>query len=284
MPELPEVESVRQGLEKMIVNEIIARVEVLWSNIIESPPVPEFKKRLKGQKFERVMRRGKFLLFYLTEDVLISHLRMEGKYQLLSVADLRAEEIQDKHVHVIFHLESGQQLRYHDVRKFGRMSLIQKGKEFEHKSLKKLGPEPIASEFKLADMREFLTRRTKAIKGVLLDQEMVVGVGNIYADEILYQAKIHPEKPANSLTANEEELLYEAILDILAKAVEKGGSTIRSYENAFGENGRYQKYLQVYGKEDDNCARCGETIEKIKVVGRGTHFCPSCQQAVDQND
>lgn len=277
MPELPEVESVVQGLNQMILGEKIKAVEVRWPRIIESPAVTDFKNRLEGQVFEEVKRRGKFILFYLTEDVLISHLRMEGKYQVVDPETEVVDPFAVKHTHVIFQLESGNELRYLDVRKFGRMSLVPKGQEFHHKSLAKLGPEPVAEEFKLNEMQDFLTRRTKAIKGVLLDQHIVVGIGNIYADEILYEAQIHPSRPANSLTEAEEELLYEAIISILAKAVKKGGTTIRSYENAFGENGGYQHYLKVYGKTGEACPRCGTEIEKIKVAGRGTHFCPACQ-------
>lgn len=277
MPELPEVESVVQGLNQMILGEKIKTVEVRWPRIIESPAVEEFKNQLEGQIIEEIKRRGKFILFYLTDDVLISHLRMEGKYQVVDPKNEVEDPFDSKHTHVIFHLESGEELRYLDVRKFGRMSLVPKGQEFKHKSLAKLGPEPVAEEFKLDAMQEFLTRRTKAIKGVLLDQHIVVGIGNIYADEILYEAKIHPSRPANSLTAAEEELLYKAIISILAKAVKKGGTTIRSYENAFGENGNYQDYLKVYGKTGEDCPRCGTPIEKIKVAGRGTHFCPTCQ-------
>lgn len=278
MPELPEVESVRQGLQQMIIGEKIGTVEVRWPNIIESPAVAEFKKRLEGQVFEKVERRGKFLLFYLSEDVLISHLRMEGKYQFVLPSYGEEDGTENKHTHVIFYLENGHQLRYLDVRKFGRMSLVQKGQEFNHKSLAKLGPEPVAEKFTLPAMQEFLTRRTKAIKGILLDQEMVVGIGNIYADEILYRAQIHPEQSAKSLTAQESTALYHAIIEVLAAAVRKGGTTIRSYENAFGENGNYQEFLKVYGKEGLECPRCGNQIKKIKVAGRGTHFCPHCQR------
>lgn len=279
MPELPEVESVVQGLNQMILGEEIKRVEVRWPRIIESPAVVDFKRQLVGQVIEEVKRRGKFILFYLTDYVLISHLRMEGKYQVVHPDYEDGDSFDTKHTHVIFHLGSGKELRYLDVRKFGRMSLVTKGQEFAHKSLAKLGPEPVTQEFKLHEMQEFLTRRTKAIKGVLLDQHLVVGIGNIYADEILYKAKIHPMRPANSLTAQEEEILYETILSILAKAIKKGGTTIRSYENAFGENGNYQNHLKVYGKTGTACPLCNTAIEKIKVVGRGTHYCPACQIA-----
>lgn len=276
MPELPEVESVKRGLNKMITGETVADVFVHWPRIIESPDVETFKLQLKNQTIEEVKRRGKFLLFYLSDYVLISHLRMEGKYQITE-ADPREMTPVTKHTHVIFHLKSGKELRYLDVRKFGRMSLVERGKEFEHKSLNKLGPEPIQEDFLLEDMQAFLKRRTKAIKGVLLDQQVVVGVGNIYADEILYRAKIHPTRPANELTEAEEIRLHESIIHILNAAVESGGTTIRTYQNAFGDAGSYQNHLQMYGKEKQPCEECGTQIEKIKVAGRGTHFCPSCQ-------
>ena len=277
MPELPEVENVRQGLNNLIVGETVAKVEVRWPRIIESPAVNEFSKRLMGQTIEQVSRRGKFLLFYFTEDVLISHLRMEGKYQLVEPTAGGQLPRRSNHTHVIFHLASGKQLWYLDVRKFGRMSLVTKGQEFAHKSLAKLGPEPTAEAFELAAMKEFLTRRTKAIKGVLLDQQIVVGIGNIYADEILYSAQIHPVTPANRLTDSEESRLHEAIITTLDEAIANGGTTIRSYQNAFGDAGTFQNQLQVYGKDGEACPHCGTEIEKIKVAGRGTHYCPVCQ-------
>ena len=175
LPELPEVENVRQGLEAIVVGETVEKVEVRWPRIIESPDPNDFRKRLMGQTIERIDRRGKFLIFYFTKDAMISHLRMEGKYQLVEPKKDGRLPRRTKHMHIIFHMKSGRKLIYHDVRKFGRMSLVEKGSEFEHKSLSKLGPEPTADEFKLEDMREFLTRRTKAIKGVLLDQQVVVG-------------------------------------------------------------------------------------------------------------
>lgn len=277
MPELPEVENVRQGLNNLVVGETIAKVEVRWPRIIESPAVNEFSRRLVGQEIEAVRRRGKFLLFYFTDDVLISHLRMEGKYQLVEPSATGQLPRRTKHTHVIFHLESGKKLWYLDVRKFGRMSLVAKGEEFEHKSLAKLGPEPTAEDFALEDMQEFLTRRTKAIKGVLLDQQIVVGIGNIYADEILFRAQIHPVTPANRLTESEEIRLHEAIIETLDEAIANGGTTIRSYQNAFGDVGTFQEQLQVYGRDGEACVNCGNEIEKIKVAGRGTHYCPVCQ-------
>lgn len=277
LPELPEVENVKRGLNEFIVGETVRTVEVRWPRIIESPTANQFSKRLQGQTFERVSRRGKFLLFYLTNDVLISHLRMEGKYQLIEPDEKGQLPRRGKHTHVIFHLESGKKLCYLDVRKFGRMSLVAKGQEFDHKSLVKLGPEPTVADFDLTAMQAFLTRRTKAIKGVLLDQQIVVGIGNIYADEILFEAKVHPATPANRLTDSEEIRLHQAIIAILDAAIDKGGTTIRSYENAFGDIGTFQNQLEVYGKDGEACVNCGTEIKKIKNAGRGTHYCPICQ-------
>ena len=277
MPELPEVESVRKVLEEMVVGETIDKGEVRWARIIESPEQHEFAKRLMGQTIETVRRRGKFLLFYFTNDVLISHLRMEGKYQIVEPEKDGRLPRRDKHMHILVHLKSGRKLIYHDVRKFGRMSLVEKGTEFTHKSLMKLGPEPTREDFQLEEMQEFLKRRKKAIKGVLLDQQMVVGLGNIYADEVLFHAKIHPLTPANTLTDAEEIRLHEATIEIMSNAIKSGGTTIRTYLNAFGDEGSYQNQLKVYGKNGEACPNCGTEILKIKVAGRGTHFCPVCQ-------
>ena len=277
MPELPEVESVRRGLNELVVGETVEKVEVRWPRIIGSPSHNQFSRQLIGQTIEKVDRRGKFLLFYFTEDVMISHLRMEGKYALVEPEENGQLPIRGKHTHVIFYLESGKKLLYNDVRKFGRMHLVPKGEEFKHTSLMKLGPEPIAKDFILEDMQEFLTRRTKAIKGVLLDQEIVVGIGNIYADEILHRAQIHPITPANTLTEDEEIRLHETIIQVMDEAVQSGGTTIRSYANAFGDVGNFQDKLQVYGRDGENCLTCGTEIQKMKVAGRGTHYCPVCQ-------
>lgn len=277
VPELPEVETVRKGLDELVTGETVDSVEVRWANIIAEPASNQFSKRLMGQTLEKVGRRGKFLLFYFTDDVVISHLRMEGKYELIE-PDANGQVVRrGKHTHVIFHLKSGKKLNYLDVRKFGRMYLVPRGEEFEHKSLVKLGPEPTVEDFILEEMQEFLTTRWKAIKGLLLDQEIVVGVGNIYADEILFEAGIHPVTPADRLTETEEIRMHQAIIDILDAAVKNGGTTIRSYANAFGDAGTNQDNLKVYGKEGEACVNCGTEIDKIKVAGRGTHYCPVCQ-------
>jgi formamidopyrimidine-DNA glycosylase len=272
MPELPEVETVRKGLERLVVGKTIQEVTVLWAKIIETPEIELFEHQLIGQTIQKMERRGKFLIFKLTDFDLISHLRMEGKYEVHEKDDERT-----KHTHVIFTFTDGSQLRYLDVRKFGRMVLVEKDQGQNYKGILALGPEPIPAAFKLADFRLGLKKHHKAIKPLLLDQQLVTGLGNIYVDEALWEAKIHPEQPADSLKNKEVETLYYAIIDVLAHAVEAGGTTIRSYLNALGEAGKFQIMLNVYGQTNQPCPRCGTPIKKIKVAQRGTHFCPTCQ-------
>lgn len=302
MPELPEVETVRQGLTQLVVGKTIAKVLVLWPKIIESPEVSAFSHNLVGQKINEISRRGKYLVFHLTDYDLVSHLRMEGKYEFFSepTSELAAEEItgqltvqelQDafnkdelggypvtKHTHVLFFFTDGSQLQYHDVRKFGRMALLPKGTAGDYKGIARLGPEPTPEAFTLKEFKVGLLKSHKAIKPLLLDQHLVTGLGNIYVDEALWQAKIHPEQPANTLTDQEISKLRLAIIDVLKRAVAAGGTTIRTYLNALGEAGKFQLSLNVYSQTGKPCPRCGTPIEKIKVAQRGTHFCPTCQK------
>lgn len=272
MPELPEVESVRQGLERLIVGQRISKVTVLWDNIIKDPKVDDFKQKLIGEDILSIKRRGKFLLFETTHYMLISHLRMEGKYRLEN-----AEEPLTKHTHVIFSLSSGKELRYLDVRKFGKMSLVEKDKAYDHPSLKTLGPEP-NEELTVKHLTQFLKNRKRTIKACLLDQKMVAGVGNIYADEILFASRIHPERQGHTLSLREIKKLKESIVSIMEQAVLAGGTTIRTYANAFGDSGTFQNKLLVYGKAGEACPRCQTFILKTKVAQRGTHYCPACQK------
>lgn len=272
MPELPEVEAVRTGLEQLVVNKTIESVSVMWPKIIETTDIEKFKLALIGESIEAILRRGKFLIIRLTHFDLISHLRMEGKYEFHQADDLLM-----KHTHVVFHFNDGTELRYLDVRKFGRMALIDKHQAEEYRGIKKLGPEPVLPDFNLTVFEEQLGRRVKAIKPLLLDQHLVTGLGNIYVDEALYQARIHPEQPANTLAKDEIEVLHSAIIEVLARAVAAGGTTIRTYKNALGEAGKFQVALKVYGQTGQACDRCQTPIKKIKVAQRGTHFCPKCQ-------
>lgn len=275
MPELPEVETVRKGLERLVVGKTIDAVTVLWPRIIELPEVPLFQAFLSGQEIIGVQRRGKFLILKLTDFDLVSHLRMEGKYEYFPSAQTA---IQDKHTHVIFQMQDGSQLQYRDVRKFGRMALVPKNQSSKYKGIQQLGPEPLSHDFDKIAFQEALKKKTMAIKPLLLNQKIVVGLGNIYVDESLWLASIHPERLASSLTERETSLLYESIIEVLGQAVEAGGTTIRTYANALGEAGTFQVSLQVYGQTGQPCARCQTPIQKIKVAQRGTHFCPTCQK------
>ena len=273
MPELPEVETVRRGLEKLILGKTIQSVEVKYPKMIQMD-LDAFRQDLLGQEIRSMRRRGKYLLFYLTDKVLISHLRMEGKY--LFYPDAVPER---KHAHVFFQTTDGGTLVYEDVRKFGTMELLRKDQLEAYFAARKLGPEPTEADFLLSPFAAALGRSKKPIKPYLLEQTLVVGLGNIYVDEALWRARIHPVRPAASLKPAEVKRLREQIIEVLQLGIEKRGSTIRTYRNALGEDGTMQDFLQVYGKTGQPCARCGSPIEKIKLGGRGTHLCPHCQKA-----
>jgi len=275
VPELPEVETVRKGLSQLVVGKTIIKVEVYWPRIIESPGVTAFCQELQDQTIEKIHRRGKYLIFQLSDYEMISHLRMEGKYEFFAEKN---EVRRDKHTHVIFYLTDGSQLHYNDVRKFGRLTLLAKGSSQLYKGIAQLGPEPVHESFHLADFQKRLKQSTMLIKPLLLNQKVVAGLGNIYTDEVLWLAQIHPQQPASTLTKKETDRLYQAIIEVLAKAVTAGGTTVRSYKNALGSAGHFQVELNVYGKTGQPCPRCQSPIEKIKVAQRGTHFCPHCQK------
>lgn len=274
MPELPEVETIKNTLKRFVIEKTIDHVSVLWPRIIKHPDdVEQFNHILMGQTIRDIKRKGKFLLFQLDEYVLVSHLRMEGKYSVHP-----SEDPIDKHTHVVFTFTDGDTLHYNDVRKFGTMHVYQKGDELEHKPLNQLGPDPFDETFTLNYFYTKLKRTGRAIKPVLLDQSIVAGLGNIYVDETLFRAGVHPLKKASKLTKKETASIRNAAIATLNEAVIQGGTTIRSYVNGQGEMGMFQQELFVYGQEDHACKRCGKPIVKMKVGGRGTHLCISCQK------
>jgi formamidopyrimidine-DNA glycosylase len=274
MPELPEVETVRKTLKKLVLHKTIDDVTIHWPKIIKNPvEVEQFIDALKGETIVDIGRRGKFLIIYTGTFALVSHLRMEGRYGLY-----HSEEPYDKHTHVIFDFTDGTQLRYRDVRKFGTMHLYKKGDEFNNPPLIALGPEPFSDEFTVEYLTDKLKKTSRKVKPALLDQNVLVGLGNIYVDEALFRAGIHPERIASSLTKPEIVDLHREIVATLDEAVKKGGSTIRSYVNSQGEIGMFQLELYAYGRQGEECKRCGHPLEKITVGGRGTHFCPNCQK------
>ncbi|GGI10245.1 DNA-formamidopyrimidine glycosylase [Gottfriedia solisilvae] len=273
MPELPEVETVRRTLIDLVVGKTISSVIVSWENIIKQPKdIEEFQLLLQGQPVENIHRRGKFLLFQLKDFTLVSHLRMEGKYRVFP-----ADEPVAAHTHVRFLFDDDTELRYQDVRKFGTMHLFVKGEEQFQPPLAKLGPEPFSDEFNADYLKMKIGQSNRKIKVVLLDQELVVGLGNIYVDEVLFRAGIHPETIASALKPKQIKELARIITETLQEAVDLGGSTIRSYVNSQGKIGTFQEIIKVYGRKGLECVKCGQPIEKITVGGRGTSYCPICQ-------
>ncbi|MGZ9583212.1 DNA-formamidopyrimidine glycosylase [Paenibacillus marinisediminis] len=273
MPELPEVETVKRTLNTLVAGKRIERVTVTLPRIIQRPvEIESFCAALEGHTIEQVERRGKFLKIMLDGLVLVSHLRMEGRYGVYA-----ADEPVEKHTHVIFHFEDQTELRYKDVRQFGTMHLFKTGDELVLPPLNKLGLEPLSADFTKEKLREALKSRRSFIKPVLLNQHIIVGLGNIYVDEALFRSGIHPLTPADQLTEEQVDKLYDAIRFTLHDAVEVGGSSIKSYVNGQGEMGMFQHQLQVYGRQNQPCSACGSMIEKTVVGGRGTHTCPICQ-------
>lgn len=270
MPELPEVETVRRGLEKEVVGLPIRGIEATYPRMVLTG-FEQLQKTLQGQTITGISRRGKYLIFEIGEHWrLISHLRMEGKYRLAML-----DEPLRKHDHLSIKFDD-KQLIYSDVRKFGTWELILTDQLVSYFLQKKIGPEPTYEAFDEEIFREKLKKSTKKIKPYLLEQSLVTGLGNIYVDEALWYSKIHPETRANLLDDRAVHELHDAIIELLQKAVRLDGSSIRTY-SALGTTGKMQDELQVYGKAETPCSRCGTKIQKIKVGGRGTHFCPTCQ-------
>lgn len=275
MPELPEVETVRRQLKPHIIGRKIVDVLIRYQPIIQMN-IQTFKSKIIGQRFTDLKRFGKYLLFELDEDTMVSHLRMEGKYYLRESLDSLT-----KHDHIIFYLDDGLYLTYHDVRKFGTMELTKKNETYHLKSIAKLGPEVHKEKIDRQSIFEKIHHSKRAIKTLLLDQTIVSGLGNIYVDETLFLAKIHPETKGHSLTYHHVKEILEAAQSVVKKAIQLGGTTIRTYQSTLGIDGRFQNELNVHTKKGEPCPRCGESIVKMKVGGRGTYFCPHCQRKGD---
>jgi formamidopyrimidine-DNA glycosylase len=270
MPELPEVETIVRGLREPLVGRQFTGLRVGWESLIARPPVEEFKRGLIGQRILGVKRRGKYLIFALSGGGgLIIHLRMTGRLTIQN-----PDDVLDKHDHLIFELDDGRELRFNNVRKLGRVYLV----DDEDEVVGKLGPEPLDDDFTLADFAALLSARRGMIKTLLLNQRFMAGVGNIYADEALFAAYIHPERRADTLTAEEIECLYHAICRVLRQGIENRGTTLSAYRDAEGREGSNQEVLQVFRHAGQPCLRCGTPIERTVVGGRGTYFCPRCQK------
>lgn len=272
MPEIVEVRVVAKTLKKEIVGKKIKRVEILYPRIIEGDP-KVFVDTLIDKDFKDVKTCGKWLIFALGEYSILSHLRMEGKYYYV-----KSDVPYEKHTHIIFHLDNNMDLRYNDTRKFGRMNLVKTDEVYDSPSISKLGLEP--DDIRLTS--EYLLEKFKKvklpIKTSLLDQTIINGLGNIYANEVLFASGIDPERHTESITEYEANKIIENSRRIIKKSFEEGGCTIRSYTSSLGVIGHYQDYLMVHGKEHTPCQKCNNPIEKVKIAGRSTYFCKNCQK------
>lgn len=268
MPELPEVETVVRTLERQIQDRQIEDIEILYDKTIVGNP-KTFRKSLLGQHFRTFSRRGKYLLFYMDDILLVSHLRMEGKFFLQDPSEPR-----NKHMHVIFHLDNGKELRYHDTRKFGRMEIMDLKADLTH--FHDLGPEPFSIQWNTEYFHSCRKNKSLPVKTFLLDQHVVAGIGNIYADEILFACGIRPSRKVCYLTKKDDENIVSNTRTVLSKAIQAGGTTIRSYTSSLGVSGRFQLQCNVHGRK--TCQKCGTTIIIKWIGGRSSYYCPNCQK------
>jgi formamidopyrimidine-DNA glycosylase len=287
MPELPEVETVRIGLSSLLVGCIIGQIDFDTPKSFPNAPA-DVNKFLIGAKVVMIARRGKALLIELSSKyTLVVHLKMTG--QLVYVGRERfgaghptnslVGQLPDKSTRVTLALSNGAHLFFNDQRKFGWMRLIPTAEVPNIDFFKKLGPEPLAADFTAKGFRGRLSKRPNTnIKAALLDQTVIAGVGNIYADESLWGAKIHPKTLVKNLSVQKLNKLFEELIHVLKLSIEKGGSTDKNYVNAEGKKGSYLSFARVFRREGKPCPRCGTTIIKTRVAGRGTHLCPFCQK------
>ncbi len=267
MPELPEVETIKNELLPHVLNRTIKSVDVFWDRMVKQPSVKDFKKQVVGQKITALSRRGKYLFFHLSGgNVLVMHMKMTGSLVMNSK--------DTKYARAVLYLDNGKAVYFHDPRKFGKMWLEKDTKTV----ISQLGPEPLDKDFTPAALEKILSKRTAPIKPILLDQSIIAGIGNMYADESLFAARIHPEKPANKLTRVEVNRLHAAIQSVLQKALKNKGASVRNYIRPDGAPGAAHEEFNVAHGVGKNCPRCHTPIQRIVVRGRGTYFCPKCQR------
>jgi len=270
MPELPEVETIRKGLAKVLPGRKINEVEILAPKIIKKPSVPVFRRKLLGSRFTDIRRRGKYLVFDLDPaGCLMVHLKLSGR-----LIYLPARRVPPEKYLLALSLSNGSRLYYQDIRRFGGFSLFEKDPLPDLK----LGPEPLSREFTPEYWRKILAGRKTRVKPFLLDQKFVAGLGNIYVSEALFRARIHPDRPVYSLSAKEQARLYEAIQSVIREALACGGTSIQDYVKADGTNGSFQERLFVYRRKGEPCLVCKRPISVKKDGSRSTYFCSRCQK------
>jgi formamidopyrimidine-DNA glycosylase len=272
MPELPEVQTIADELRPRLLGRMFTCLKASWAPTLATGPLDQFQARLVGQRILEIGRRGKYLLFSLSDgDALLIHLMMSGRLSVLPSSGPC-----DRHTHTRFLLDDGHELRLHDVRKLGRVYLVSEAEEI----VGHLGPEPLDDGTTFGRFRKLIGQRRGRLKPLLLNQRFLAGLGNIYTDEVLFTARLHPLRTADSLNDREIGRLYRSIQDVLIRALADRGTTLgdAAYCRPDGRTGNHQDRLGVYGRTGQLCHVCGSTVTRIVVGGRGTHLCPRCQE------
>ena len=286
MPELPEVETIVKDLRKKIVSQKIIDIDIRLKKIVKNKP-DVFCRILINKSFQKIIRRGKYIFFQIKQEkkYLMIHLRMTGQliYQKGDkiIAGGHSDrknilEFPNKQTHIIFYFKNGSRLFYNDQRQFGILKIINQ-EEFNLID-RKQGIEPLADNFSLQKFKELISRKKKNIKAFLLDQSLIAGIGNIYADESLFKAGISPFRKTSDLNEKEKTALYRAVRHLLKKALKYRGTTFNDYRDAYGRQGNFLNKLKIYGRDGKKCFRCGKEIKKVKLAGRGTRYCSYCQK------
>ncbi|MBJ7596675.1 bifunctional DNA-formamidopyrimidine glycosylase/DNA-(apurinic or apyrimidinic site) lyase [Candidatus Nephthysia bennettiae] len=274
MPELPEVETVTADLRPHVVGRTIVGCDLRFPAIVRHPSPAAFAAGLTARRVEAMSRRGKYILHHLDSgELLVVHLGMTGQWRYVA-----ADTAEPDHLHAVLTLDDGFQLRYRDVRRFGRLLLGSEQELVGDRKMPRLGPEPIDPTFTATDLYRRLHVRRAPLKALLLDQMVVAGVGNIYADEACFRARVRPDRAANTLSRQAVGRLREALDESLRRAIVNRGSSVSDYRDAWGEAGRQQEELQVYGRGGQPCLRCGRPLALVRLAGRSTVFCRRCQR------
>jgi formamidopyrimidine-DNA glycosylase len=288
MPELPEVETIVRDLNRKVLNRAFLNV---WSDekrLVKKPGnFEEFKKKIKGKKILKIWRRAKNIIFNLSGGyILLIHQKLtghllcgkwkmtNGKWQPLTKGPL--EDPKNRFIHLVFWLDNNDMIALCDLRKFAKVELLDK--EELKKELSSFGPEPLAENFTFEKFKEVLAGKKGKIKQILMNQEIIAGIGNIYSDEVLWRAKVHPQKDVSELKESELELIYQNIKKVLQQAIKLRGESISDFRDTSGEKGFFDTARKVYQREGEKCPRCGTIIKRLKIGGRSAHFCPNCQK------
>lgn len=294
MPELPEVESIRRGLEPKIRGRRIARVELRLAKQLKNASPAQLQARLGGKSIQGIRRRGKFMVLEAEAELLLIHLGMTGQltfwdHRLPDAANFvvlphtglqktATQHAPDKHTHLLIHLEGGDRIQFRDIRQFGHLHLFREAELAAFRPFASLGVEPLADDFSFPRFMKLLETKRGALKPMLLSQRPIAGLGNIYVDEALYLARLHPLRKAESLKLQEWRALYKAIPAVLRQGLKFGGTTLMDYRDAMGGKGQNQERLKAYGRSGKPCRRCKKTLERIIIAQRSSVFCPSCQR------